>query len=151
MFYETNQEGMTNFGAYKCYTLSKSGCTRTIKNYFEIYKEYKPLDKGGDTEVNFTKGIVKPQGIGTTSLELEDDKGKIQNIILYIFYYFSGVLKILIIHQKWSRDRRDAELGREGTYLKVMGKRSVLMRNNCKSKRNTLQAPGCALPETSIN
>ena len=71
---------MTNFGAYKCYTLSKSGCTHSIKNYFEIYKEYKPLDKGGDIEVNSIGGIINPNGVDTVALGMEYYTGKIQNI-----------------------------------------------------------------------
>ena len=53
--------------------------------------------------------------------------------------------------QKWARDRGEYEVGREGTYLKVMGKRSMLVWNNGKPQRTILHDPGCALPETSIN
>ena len=37
------------------------------------------------------------------------------------------------------------------TYLKVMGKRSILLWNNGKSQSTILHAPGFALPKTSIN
>ena len=43
------------------------------------------------------------------------------------------------------------KLVKEETYLKLMGKRSIFVCNNSKSKRTILHAPGCALPETSIN
>ena len=36
-------------------------------------------------------------------------------------------------------------------YLKVMGKRSILVWNNGKLQMNILQAPGCSLPEKSMN
>ena len=45
----------------------------------------------------------------------------------------------------------DNEVGREGTYLKVMGKLSVLMWNNRKSQRTIGYATGCSLPYFSIN
>ena len=59
--------------------------------------------------------------------------------------------KLLVGPQKWARDRGEDEIGREGTYLKVMIKRSVLVRNNRKYQNNILHDPRCALPETSIN
>ena len=42
---------------------------------------YKPLDKGGDTEVNGIGGLIKPKGIGTFILDLEYDRGKIHNLV----------------------------------------------------------------------
>ena len=42
-------------------------------------------------------------------------------------------------------------VGKEGTYLKVMGKHSVLVCNNGKYQSIILHAPGCALPEMTIN
>ena len=39
----------------------------------------------------------------------------------------------------------------EGTYLNVIRKQFIREWNNKKSQRNILHAPGCALPETSIN
>ena len=58
---------------------------------------------------------------------------------------------LLVIPQKWAQDRGEDKVGREGTYLKVVVKRSVLVWNNRKSQSIILHAPGCALPEMSIN
>ena len=44
-----------------------------------------------------------------------------------------------------------SEIVNEGTYLKLMGKRSVLVWENGKYQSTILHAPGCDLPETSIN
>ena len=62
------------------YTLWDSGCTHYINPYFDIYKEYNPLEKGYDTEVNGIGGTIKPKGIGTVVLNLEDDTGKLHNL-----------------------------------------------------------------------
>ena len=79
------------------------------------------------TQVNFTILYLK---MSTTSMERPRS---------------SSALK------KWARDRGEDEVGREGTYLKVMGKRPVLVRNNRKPKSTIFHALGCDLPETSIN
>ena len=42
-------------------------------------------------------------------------------------------------------------VGKEGTYLKLMGKTSVLVSNNRKPQSTILHTPGCDLTETSIN
>ena len=52
------------------YKLWYSGCTHSINPYFEIYTEYKPLEKEVDTYVNGIGGIVYPKGIGTVVLDL---------------------------------------------------------------------------------
>ena len=43
--------------------------------------QYKPLEKVHDTEVNGIGGIIKPKGIGTVILDLEDDTGKLQSLV----------------------------------------------------------------------
>ena len=75
-----NQEGPNIFDTYKWYTLWESGCTLYIKPCFELYKEYKPLEKGYNIEVNGIGGIIKSKGIGTVVLGLEEKKGKLHNL-----------------------------------------------------------------------
>ena len=57
-----------------------SGCNHSVKPYFEIYIEYKPLEKRDNTEVNEIGGIIKPRGICTIVMNLEDYTGKLQNL-----------------------------------------------------------------------
>ena len=45
------------------YMLWDSGCTNYFNPYFELYTQYKSLDKGRDTEVNGIGGIIKPKFI----------------------------------------------------------------------------------------
>ena len=77
-----NQEGPTKFDTSMWYMLWYSGCTHSINPYFELYTHYKPLEKGDDTEVNGVRGLIKPKGIVTIVLDMEDDTGKIHNNIL---------------------------------------------------------------------
>ena len=62
-----------------------------------------------------------------------------------------GDCKLTVSNHKWYRDRGEDEFGREGTYLKVMGKHYILVCNNGKPQRNKLHAPVCTLPEKPIN
>ena len=39
------------------------------------------INQGEDAEVNSIVGIIKPNGIGTVALDLEDDTGKLHNSI----------------------------------------------------------------------
>ena len=71
---------MTTLYTSTRYNLWDSGCTHPINLYFELYTEYKPLEKGDDTVVNGIGGIIKPKEIGTTILDLEGDKGKLHSI-----------------------------------------------------------------------
>ena len=82
-----------------------SGFTHFINPYFELYTHYKPLEKGDDTEVNGVRGLIKPKGIVTIVLDMEDDTGKIHNNIFEQVYYFPGVPNLLIVPPKWSQDR----------------------------------------------
>ena len=75
-----NQEDPTVFDTFMRYTLWDLGCTHSVNTYFELYTEYKPLGKEDDAKVNGIGGIIKPEGIGTVVLELEDDTGKIHNL-----------------------------------------------------------------------
>ena len=77
--------------------------------------------------------------------------GQIHNITFKQVYYFPGAPKVLIRPQKWAQDRGEEKLGREGTNLKLIIKRSILMRNNGKLQRTILHSPRCALLETSTN
>ena len=65
-------------------------------------------------------------------MDLEDNIGKLQKLNLEQFYYFPVAPNLLVSHQKWARKRGEYEFRREGTYLKVMGKRSILVWNNGK-------------------
>ena len=58
---------------------------------------------------------------------------------------------LLVSPQKWARGRGEDEFGREGTYLKVIGKNSVLVWNNGKTQSTTLHTTRLFLPEMSIN
>ena len=91
-------------------------------------------------------GLLKPKVIGTVILDLEYDMGKIHDLNLKQVYYFPGAPKLLVSPQKWAQDRGEYKVGREGTYLKVMGKLSILVWNNRKLKRTIPHAPGCAFP-----
>ena len=55
-------------------------CTHSINPYFKLYTQYKTPEKGYDTDVNDIEGLIKPKGICTVVLELEDDTGKIHSI-----------------------------------------------------------------------
>ena len=105
------QESLTAFETSTWFTLWHSGCTHYVNSYFELYTEYKPLDMGGYTEVNGIGGIIKPQGIGTVVLDLEDDTGKFYNLNFENFYYFPGAPKLLIVPHRWDQDRGEAEVG----------------------------------------
>ena len=59
--------------------LWESVCTHFINPYFELYTVYNPPEKGDNAEVNGIGGIINPKGICTVILDLEDDKGKLQN------------------------------------------------------------------------
>ena len=96
------------------YMLWDSGCTHSTNPYFELYTQCKTLDKGYDTEVNGIRGIIKPKGIGTTYLYLEDATSKIHNIIIKHGYYYPGSHKLLISPEKWAWDRGEDEVRREG-------------------------------------
>ena len=76
--------------------------------------------------------IVKPKGIVTAALYLEDNSGKLHNLTFKVLYYLPVVHKLLVIPQKWTRDRGEDKVVREGKYLKVMVKRSILVWNNSK-------------------
>ena len=82
------------------YMLYYSGCTHSVNNYFKIYTEYKPQGKEYDTEVNFIGGVIKPNGVGTVVLDLEDEKGQIHNLNFKQVYYLPGAPNFLIIPHK---------------------------------------------------
>ena len=65
--------------------------------------------------------------------------------------YFSSAQNILVSPQTWPQDWKEMKLDMKGTYLKGMGKNSVLVWNNYKYQRNNLHDPGYYLPETPIN
>ena len=67
------------------------------------------------------------KGLGTIYLDLEDDTGELHHLTFHNLYYFPISNKLLIIPQNWFWDRREYEIGHEGTYLKVMGKHFVLV------------------------
>ena len=73
-----------------------------------------------------------PKGIGTIILDLEYDIVKIHNLTFKQVYYLPGAPNLLISPQKWAQDRVEGKVGREGNYLKVMGKQSILVWNNGK-------------------
>ena len=95
--------------------------------------------------------LINTKGIGTVLLDLEYDTGKINNIIFKQVYYLPRAPKLLTSPQKWAYDRGEYKVGREGTYLEVMGKCSILVWNNGKSQRIIPHATGCAPLETSTN
>ena len=84
-------------------------------------------------------------------LVIKDCTVQINNLTFKQVYYFPGAPNLLISPHKWAQDRGEGKVGREGTYLKVMGKSSILVWNNGKSQRTIFHSPGCAIPETSIN
>ena len=133
------------------YTLWDSGCTHSINPYFELYTELKNLEKVNDIELNYIGGIINPKGICTAVLDLKYDTGKLNYLTFEKIYELSGAPNLLISPQKWTWGRGKDEVGREGTNLNVMGKRSILICNNRKSQRTIIHAHGCALPEISIN
>ena len=59
-----------NFYTSMWYMLQDTGYNHSINTYFDIYTQYKPLEKRGDTEVNLIWGIIKPKGVGTVVLGL---------------------------------------------------------------------------------
>ena len=65
---KNNEDSPTVFYTSTNYMLWESGCTHYINPYFELYIEYKPLEKGDDTEVNVIGGLIKPKGVGTVVL-----------------------------------------------------------------------------------
>ena len=81
------------------------GCTQSANPYFELYIELKNVEKGEDTEVNDIVGIIKPKGIGTVVLDLEDGTGKLHTFIFEQVYYFPIAPKLLVSPQKWARDK----------------------------------------------
>ena len=91
-------------------------------------------------------GVIKPKEIGTVILDLENTTVKLHNLTFEQVYYLPGSPKILFILQKCSWDSGECEVIREGTYLKVMGKRAFLVCDNDKSPRSILHVSGCALP-----
>ena len=58
-----------------------------------------------------------------------------------LFFNFLGASNLLIRPPKWAQYRREAEVGREVTYLKVKGKQSVLVWNIRRSQSNILHTP----------
>ena len=124
---ETNQYDLTTFDTATRYTLWYSGCTHSVNPYFELYIQYKSLEKGNDTEFNGAGGIINPKGIGNIVLDLEDDTDEFCYIVFEQFYYFPGAPKLLVSPQKLARYKVEDEFGREGNYFKVMGKRSILV------------------------
>ena len=85
------------------YTLWYSRCNHPINPYFELYTQYKPLEKGDNIDINGIRGIIKPKGIDTVVLDPEYDTGKLHNLIFKNVYYFHGAPEILISPQKWAR------------------------------------------------
>ena len=100
-----NQEDRKTFDTYAQFTLWYSGCTPLINTYFKIYTEYKSLYPGGNTEVKGIGGLIKPQGIETIILGLEDNTDKIHNLNLENVYYFPDAPNLLISPQKQSQGR----------------------------------------------
>ena len=77
--------------------------------------------------------------------------GQIHNIEFKNVHYSPGCTKLLVSPKKWAGDRGEAKFVSEGIYLKVMGKRYILVWNNGKSQSNILYAPECTFPEMPIN
>ena len=100
-----NQEVSTTFDTSTRYMLWDLGCTQSANPYFELYTELKNVEKGEDTEVNDIVGIIKPKGIGTVVLDLEDGTGKLHTFIFEQVYYFPRAPKLLVSPQKWARDK----------------------------------------------
>ena len=116
-----NQEGPTAFDTSTRYMIWESGWTHSINYYFELYTQYRPLSKWDDTEANGIRGITNLKRIGTIILDLEYNKGKLQNLI------FVPPWSAQAPHQpsKMGRNRGEDKVRREGTYLKVMGKNAL--------------------------
>ena len=76
---------------------------------------------------------------------------QIHNLTFKQVYYFPGAPTLLNVPNKWSQDRGEDNVRREGTYLKVMRKRSILVCNNRKTLRIILHDPGFTLSEISMN
>ena len=66
--------------------LYESGYNYFINPYFDIFTQYKPLEKGENVEVNDIGGVVKTKGINTVALNLEDDTGKLHSLIFEQIY-----------------------------------------------------------------
>ena len=60
---------------------------------------------GGGTEVKGIQGIIEPQGIGITPLDLEDNTVKIHNINFKNVYYLPWAPKLLAVPHKLDRYR----------------------------------------------
>ena len=97
---ETNQEDLTTFDTATRYKLWDSGCTHSVNPYFELYIQYKSLEKWKDIEVNGSRGIINPKEIGNMFLDLEDNTGEVCYIYFEQFYYFPEAQKILVSPQK---------------------------------------------------
>ena len=152
ILWNKQQRGTTHFWhTTTLYKIWYSGCTYSINTYFKIYTQFKPLWNRVDTEVNGIRVTINTKEISNFTLEMEDGKGKIHNIRFEQVYYFPGVPKLLVRPQKWSRDRLENELGRKGTYLKVIVKHSACTLNSSKSQSTIIYAHVYDLPETSIN
>ena len=89
-------------------------------------------------EVNNTGVLNKRQGIGTIVLYMEDNMGIIHNISFNNVYYFPRAPKLLFIPHKCAQYIGGSKVGREGTYLKLMYKRSIRVCKNRKSQRIVL-------------
>ena len=83
--------------------------------------------------MNGIGGIIKLKGLGTISLDLEDDAVDLHNLTFHNFYYLPSAPNLLIRPQTWSQDRGEDENVHDKTYLKLMGKRSALVWDNGKS------------------
>ena len=70
--------------------------------------------------------------VGTITLELEDDTGKMHSLNLEKIHYFPGEPKLLVRPHKWDRYIGEANFYREGTYSRVIDKRSILVWDNSK-------------------
>ena len=81
------------------------------------------------------RGIIKPKGIGTIILELEDGNGNIYNLNIDILYYFPRLPKLFISIHKWSHDIAEDKVFQEVIYLKVVGKISILVCDNRKYQK----------------
>ena len=57
-----NQEGLTNFDTYTEYMPWDSEWTESINPCFEIYTQYKPLEKGDDAEATASGGSSTQRG-----------------------------------------------------------------------------------------
>ena len=62
------------------YTLWYLGYNHSINPYFELYTEYKLIEKGGDTQFNGIGDIIKSKGVGIVVLEQEDNTDKLHNL-----------------------------------------------------------------------